>query len=62
MNALRRFGLDYLTTHAWPGLASVAKVSSERTLKGKTNEVRYYLCSFKAEAAQVARCSYPLGS
>lgn len=46
--------LDYLTTHAWPGLASVAKVSSERTLRGKTtHKVRYYLCSFKAEAAQV---------
>ena len=46
--------LDYLSTHAWPGLASVAKVSSERTLKGKTtHEVRYYLCSFEAEAAKV---------
>lgn len=46
--------LDYLETHQWPGLASVAKVSTERTLKGKTaREVRYYLCSFKAEAARV---------
>ena len=29
-------------------------MSTERTLKGKTTcEVRYYLCSFKAEAARV---------
>ena len=46
--------LDYLDVHQWPGLTSVAKVSSERTLKGKTtHEVRYYLCSFKAEAVKV---------
>ena len=46
--------LDYLSTHAWPRLTSVAKVSSERTFKGKTaQEVRYYLCSFQAEAARV---------
>ena len=46
--------LDYLGAHQWPGLESVAKVSTERTLKGKTTcEVRYYLCSFKAEAARV---------
>lgn len=46
--------LDYLETHQWPSLKSVAKVRCERTLKGKTTqEVRYYLCSFKAEAAKV---------
>ena len=46
--------LDYLQTHQWPGLESVAKLSTERTAKGKTiQESRYYLCSFKAEAAKV---------
>lgn len=46
--------LDYLQPHHWPGLESVAKVSTERTCKGKTShDVRYYLCSFKAEAAKV---------
>jgi predicted transposase YbfD/YdcC len=44
--------LDYLQAHSWPGLESVAKISCERTVKGKTtHEVRYYLCSFNAEAA-----------
>ncbi len=43
-----------LQPHRWPGLESVAKVSTERTCKGKTShDVRYYLCSFKAEAAKV---------
>jgi predicted transposase YbfD/YdcC len=46
--------LDYLEKHDWPGLQSVAQVICERTLKGKTTrELRYYLCSFKAEAAKV---------
>lgn len=46
--------LAYLETHHWPGLESVAKVSRERKIKGKTTyEVCYYLCSFKAEAAKL---------
>lgn len=46
--------LDYLQPHQWPGLESIAKVTTERTTKGQTSrEVRYYLCSFQAEAAQV---------
>ena len=46
--------LDYLTTHRWPGLESVAKVSSKRTFKGKTTcELRYYLCSFKTQAEKL---------
>ena len=46
--------LDYLHPHQWPGLESVAQVKSERTSKGKTTqEVRYYLCSFRAEATEV---------
>lgn len=46
--------LDYLAEHDWPGLASIAKVSSTRTCKGKTtSEVRYYLCSFSAQAEQL---------
>lgn len=48
------FDLDYLEPHCWPGLQSVAKVSSQRTIKGKTTqELRYYLCSFKADAAKL---------
>lgn len=36
--------LDYLAVHAWPGLASIARVSSSRSLKGQTTrEIRYYL-------------------
>jgi predicted transposase YbfD/YdcC len=46
--------LDYLEQHYWPGLQSVAKVSSQRTIRGKTtSEVRYYLCSFKAQAEKL---------
>ena len=46
--------LDYLEHHAWPGLECIAKVSSKRTLKGKTSyELRYYLCSFKAQAEKL---------
>ena len=46
--------LDYLQTHQWPGLKSIAKLSTERTAKGRTSqETRYYLCSFKAEAVKV---------
>ena len=46
--------LSYLQEHRWPGLRSVARVTCERTSKGKTSvETRYYLCSFKAEAARV---------
>jgi predicted transposase YbfD/YdcC len=46
--------LDYLEQHYWPGLQSVAKVSSQCTLRGKTTcEVRYYLCSFKAQAEKL---------
>lgn len=46
--------LDYLQPHQWPGLKSIAKVITERTVKGTAaQEVRYYLCSFEAEAAQV---------
>lgn len=46
--------LDYLESHRWPGLQSVAKVSSKRTLKGITTyEMRYYLCSFKAQAEKL---------
>jgi predicted transposase YbfD/YdcC len=43
--------LAFLEAHKWPGLESVAKVTSKRTVKGQTSqEERYYLCSFKAEA------------
>jgi predicted transposase YbfD/YdcC len=46
--------LAYLETHSWPGLESVAKVTSKRTVKGQTTqEERYYLCSFKAEAEKL---------
>lgn len=46
--------LDYLESHRWPGLQSVAKVSSKRTLKGATpDEMRYYRCSFKAQAEKL---------
>lgn len=46
--------LDYLSEHQWPGLESVARVSCERTVRGNvTREVRYYLCSFKADAARI---------
>ena len=46
--------LAYLEAHKWPGLKSVARVSSERTVKGQTTrEVRLYLCSFKAEAEKL---------
>ena len=46
--------LAFLEAHNWPGLESVAKVSSKRTLKGRTTQdVRYYLCSFKAKAEKL---------
>ena len=46
--------LAYLEAHQWPGLESVAKVTSKRTLKGQTTkEARYYLCSFKADAEKL---------
>lgn len=46
--------LTYLEAHRWPGLESVAKVSSKRTTQGQTlQEVRYYLCSFKAAAEKL---------
>ncbi len=46
--------LAFLEAHQWPGLESVAKVTSKRTLKGQTSqEERYYLCSFKADAEKL---------
>lgn len=46
--------LAYLEAHKWPGLESVAKVTSKRTIKGQTTQdSRYYLCSFKAEAEKL---------
>lgn len=46
--------LSYLKEHRWPGLRSVAKVTCERTSKGKTSvETRYYLCSLEADAKKV---------
>lgn len=46
--------LDYLSSHDWPHLSTVAKVVSERTVKAKTSfETRYYLCSFKPDAARL---------
>lgn len=46
--------LSYLTPHQWPGLESIAKITAERTISGHTTrEVRYYLCSFKAEASEI---------
>lgn len=48
--------LAYLETHSWPGLESVAKLSRERNVKGRTTyEAAYYLCSFKVEAEQLLK-------
>lgn len=48
------YDLDYLQDNGWPGLQSVARVSSKRSAKGKTShEVRYYLCSFKPDAKKL---------
>lgn len=42
----------YLDHHAWPGLHSVVKVRSQRTLKGITSlEDRYFLSSLPVDAA-----------
>jgi predicted transposase YbfD/YdcC len=46
--------LEYLESHDWPGLQSVARVCSKRTVKGKISiEKRYYLCSFKVQAEKL---------
>lgn len=46
--------LSYLQEHGWPGLKSIAKLTRERSLKGKTTtQTRYYLCSFEADAKKV---------
>lgn len=46
--------LSYLEEHHWPGLTSVARVTCERSLKGKTStETRYYLCSLEVDAKKI---------
>ena len=46
--------LSHLHEHHWPGLKSIAKLSRERSVKGKTSsETRYYLCSLEADAEKV---------
>jgi predicted transposase YbfD/YdcC len=46
--------LSYLQEHRWPGLKSIAKLTRERSVRGKSStETRYYLCSLEADAKKV---------
>ena len=47
----------FLDHHAWPGLQSVVKVRSQRTIKGQTtSENRYFLSSLPVDAARALHC------
>lgn len=47
--------IEWLTqTHQWPGLASIGKITSNVTRKGKqTIDTRYYISSLKLQAHQL---------
>lgn len=46
-------------THQWPGLATIAMVESERTIKGKKTEMdtRFYLCSLPSHAEKICKAA-----